>query len=238
MSTLEVERRADRCRRADHRSSLGSAGRDSKFLRIGLASTRYPLPTKPTRQRGPFTYPQDRPQIVDVPALGAESSHRGPFKPFPRRLWASAIIEALRLREVRGVPLRLELGERELDDGQATLVRRDTGAKERASTEGVASQARELLAEIQRRLLADARAFRAEHTLENPTSYAIMREFLEAAGGLAIAPWCGSPTCEERVKREARATIRCLPLEQVRIKGECIVCEAPAVEHATWSQAY
>ena len=93
MSTLEVERGADRCRRADPRSSLGSAGRDSKFLRIGLASTRYPLPTKPTRQRGPFTYPQDRPQIIDVPALGAESYPRRPFKPFPRRLWASAIIE-------------------------------------------------------------------------------------------------------------------------------------------------
>ncbi len=61
--------------------------------------------------------------------------------------------------ELRGVPLRLELGERELDNGQATLVRRDTGAKERTSTDGVASRARELLAEIQRRLLEEAHAF-------------------------------------------------------------------------------
>jgi len=51
-----------------------------------------------------------------------------------------------------------------------------------------------------------------------------MREFLEAAGGLAIAPWCGSPTCEDRVKRETRATIRCLPLQRVSSKARCIVC--------------
>jgi prolyl-tRNA synthetase len=140
--------------------------------------------------------------------------------------------------ELKGVPLRVELGERELDAGRATLVRRDTGAKEKTSTDHVANRTGELLDEVQRRLLEDARAFRAAHTLENPKSYAVMREFLEAADGLAIAPWCGSPTCEERVKTEARATIRCLSLEQVTIKGECIVCGAPAVERATWSQAY
>jgi prolyl-tRNA synthetase len=140
--------------------------------------------------------------------------------------------------EHKGVPLRLELGERELDDRLATLVRRDTGAKERTSMDGAASRARELLAEIQRRLLEEALAFRAEHTLENPKSYDVMREFLEAARGLAVAPWCGSPTCEDRVKSEARATIRCLPLTPVSIKARCIVCESPAVDRATWSQAY
>ncbi|MDQ4030063.1 MAG: proline--tRNA ligase [Actinomycetota bacterium] len=140
--------------------------------------------------------------------------------------------------ELKGVPLRVELGERELDARQATLVRRDTGARETASADRVAGRAGELLAEIQQRLLDEARAFRAEHTLESPKSYEVLREFLAAAAGLAIAPWCGSPSCEDRVKRETRATIRCLPLERVSIKAECIVCEAPAVEHASWSQAY
>jgi prolyl-tRNA synthetase len=65
-----------------------------------------------------------------------------------------------------------------------------------------------------------------------------MREFLEAAAGLAIAPWCGSSTCEERVKSETRATIRCLPLQRVSINAACIVCRSPAVERATWAQAY
>jgi prolyl-tRNA synthetase len=104
--------------------------------------------------------------------------------------------------------------------------------------DGVAKRARELLAEIQRRLLEEAHAFRAEHTLENPESYEVMREFLEAAGGLAVAPWCGSPSCEDRVKSEAHATIHCLPLQRVSIKARCIVCESPAIERATWSQAY
>lgn len=78
--------------------------------------------------------------------------------------------------------------------------------------------------------------FAPERTLEHPKSYEVMREFLEAAGGLAIAPWCGLPSCEDRVKREARATIRCLPLRRVSIKARCIVCESPAVGRATWSQ--
>jgi prolyl-tRNA synthetase len=140
--------------------------------------------------------------------------------------------------EQKGVPLRVELGERELSAGQATLVRRDTGAKETTSTDCLASRARELLAEIQRQLLEEAHAFRDAHTLENPKSYDVMREFLAEAGGLASAPWCGSPTCEDRVKAEARATIRCLPLERVNIEAACVVCESRAVERATWSQAY
>jgi len=140
--------------------------------------------------------------------------------------------------ELKGVPIRLELGERELDGGHATLVRRDTGAKETTRTDGVAGRARELLAEIQRGLLEDARAFRDEHTLEQPESYDVMREFLQAAGGLAVGPWCGASTCEERVKQETRATIRCLPLQRAGSEGTCIVCGSPAVERATWSQAY
>jgi prolyl-tRNA synthetase len=140
--------------------------------------------------------------------------------------------------ELKGVPIRLELGERELDAGEATLVRRDTGAKERTSTERLASRARELLAEIQRGLLEEAQAFRDDHTFENPKSYEAMREFLEAASGLAIAPWCGSTRCEDRVKTETRATIRCLPLQAADTRARCIVCQSPAVDGATWAQAY
>jgi prolyl-tRNA synthetase len=140
--------------------------------------------------------------------------------------------------ELKGVPIRLELGERELDAGQVTLVRRDTGAKERTSAEPLASRAEEVLAEIQRGLLDEAQAFRDEHTLENPKSYEEMREFLEAAGGLAIAPWCGSTRCEDRVKTEARATIRCLPLQAAGSEARCIVCQSSAIDRATWAQSY
>jgi prolyl-tRNA synthetase len=140
--------------------------------------------------------------------------------------------------ELKGVPLRLELGDRDLSAGQATLVRRDTGSKEATSIEGIARRARELLAEIQRGLRQEADAFRVEHTIEDPSSYEVMREFLEAAGGFAVAHWCGSTACEERVKTEARATIRCLPLHKRTDRAACIVCGSPAVERATWAQAY
>jgi prolyl-tRNA synthetase len=191
-------------------------------------------------------------QIVIVPISGADGWTR--VREASEGLTAALRAAGLRVRlddrqeirpgykfnewELKGVPLRLELGERELDEGQVTLVRRDTGAKERTPTDGVPSRAGELLAEIQQRLLDEAHAFRAEHTLEEPQSYEGMREFLEAAGGLAIAPWCGSPTCEARVKKEARATIRCLPLERVSIEARCVVCGLAAVERATWAQAY
>jgi prolyl-tRNA synthetase len=140
--------------------------------------------------------------------------------------------------ELKGVPLRLELGDRDLSARQATLVRRDTGSKEATSIEGVARRARELLGEIQRGLRQEADAFRVEHTLEDPSSYEVMREFLDAAGGFAVAHWCGSTACEEQVKTEARATIRCLPLHKGTARAACIVCGAPAVERATWAQAY
>jgi prolyl-tRNA synthetase len=140
--------------------------------------------------------------------------------------------------ELKGVPLRAELGEREVAAGQATLVRRDTGATETTSTDGVARRARELLAEIQRRLFAEAEAFRAEHTLESPESYELMRDFLEAAEGFAIGPWCGSTTCEDRVKQEARASIRCVPLDGDNHERRCVVCHSPAVARAAWAQAY
>jgi prolyl-tRNA synthetase len=139
--------------------------------------------------------------------------------------------------ELRGAPLRLELGPRDLTAGQAALARRDTGAKEQVALDAVARRAPELLAEIQAGLLEDARAFRAAHTIE-PSGYGELREFLSAAGGFARAPWCGSAACEERVKAEARATIRCLPLEAEPGRGPCVVCGAPATDVATWAQAY
>jgi hypothetical protein len=110
-----------------------------------------------------------------------------------------------------------------LRTGQATLVRRDTGSKEATSIEGIVRRARDLLAEIQRGLRQEADAFRVEHTLEDPSSYEVMREFLDAAGGFAVAHWCGSTACEERMKTEARATIHCLPLHKRTDRAACIV---------------
>jgi prolyl-tRNA synthetase len=140
--------------------------------------------------------------------------------------------------ELRGVPLRLEVGPRDLDEQRFPVVRRDTGERELVPVEGVVERVGELLATVQERLLAEARAFRAAHTLEDPAGYAELVEFLGATGGLAVAWWCGAAACEERVKADARATIRCVTLEPVAPAGRCVVCARPGVERATWAQAY
>jgi prolyl-tRNA synthetase len=140
--------------------------------------------------------------------------------------------------ELRGAPTRAELGARDLADGVVTLVRRDTGGRERVPVAGAPARARALLDEIQAGLLAEAVAFRDEHTLTDPATYEELRAFLAEAGGFAVAGWCGDAACEERVKLDARATIRCLALEPGGADGACAVCGRPATERATWAQAY
>ena len=140
--------------------------------------------------------------------------------------------------EFKGVPLRAEIGARDLADQQITLVRRDTGTKARVSVGNTADHALQLLDEIQHRLLEEARAFRAAHTLDLPNSYTAMREFLANGEGFVNALWCGSPDCEARVKAETTATIRCLPLDVETSRDRCIVCKAAAATTATWAQSY
>jgi prolyl-tRNA synthetase len=139
--------------------------------------------------------------------------------------------------ELRGVPLRLELGPRDLADGVGTLVRRDSGEREQVPLHGLAPRAAELLDEIQAALFADAVAFREAHTI-HPATRAEMVEFLASAGGFAVTPWCGSADCEAQVKAETKATIRVLSLDGERPDGPCVACGGDAVDVATWAQSY
>jgi len=139
--------------------------------------------------------------------------------------------------ELRGVPVRLELGARDLDQEQATVVRRDTMEKGPRPLGSLAEHVRGLQAEIQEELRRQARAFTEEHTI-HPGSYEEMRSFLDASGGFAIAPWCGSGECEVKVKAETKATIRYLPMDPVKPDGPCIVCGGEAVDEAAWARAY
>jgi prolyl-tRNA synthetase len=139
--------------------------------------------------------------------------------------------------ELRGVPVRIELGPRDLEAGRAVVVRRDIEGKEDVALDGLPTHIPALLADVQEALFADALAFRESRTLR-PTSYDEMREFLSAGRGMAAAPWCGSPACERQVKDETRATIRCLPVEPRSPGGGCIVCGRGAMEEAVWAQAY
>jgi prolyl-tRNA synthetase len=135
------------------------------------------------------------------------------------------------------VPVRLELGARDLDQEQATVVRRDTMEKGPRPLGSLAEHVRGLQAEIQGELRRQARAFTEEHTIR-PGSYDEMRSFLDASGGFAIASWCGSGECEAKVKAETKATIRYLPMDPVKPEGPCIVCGGEAVDEAAWARAY
>jgi prolyl-tRNA synthetase len=135
------------------------------------------------------------------------------------------------------VPLRVELGPRDIAAGQATIFRRDSATKEPVPLEGIGDAAAGLLADVQRGLFEDARRFRDDHTY-TPGTWEEMRDLLSSASGFVVSGWCEDEACEARVKDETKATIRCLPLERERVDGECLVCGRPATERAYWAQAY
>lgn len=139
--------------------------------------------------------------------------------------------------ELKGVPLRLEIGPRDLDNSAAVLFRRDLSVKETRPLDSLKADVPALLEEIQKTLFAQAVEFREQNTFA-PSSYAEMRDSLVAGGGFQKGGWCGSPLCEEKVKSETKATIRVLPLDPTDPHGECLVCGQPATEEATWALSY
>lgn len=139
--------------------------------------------------------------------------------------------------ELRGVPVRIEVGPRDVEAGQVIVARRDTGEKETVPEAKLPERIGELLAEIQRNLYEQARAFRDEHTF-TPSSYEEMKALLADPGGFMTGIWCGDAACEATVKTETKATIRYLPLEPEPVDGSCLACGAPGVERATWALAY
>jgi prolyl-tRNA synthetase len=139
--------------------------------------------------------------------------------------------------ELKGVPVRVELGPRDLDAGQVTLALRLTGDKEQVPIGGVAARVASALDETQSGLYEQAKAFRDEFTFR-PADMAEMAKLLEDPGGFMLAGWCGSEECEAKVKAETKATIRFLPLVPTPSGGACIVCGNEAVDEAAWAQAY
>jgi prolyl-tRNA synthetase len=141
--------------------------------------------------------------------------------------------------ECKGVPLRIEIGDRDLSAAAVTIARRDTGDKRQIPLTRAAAVVDELLSDVQRSLFQTACDERERRTLRDPSSYVEMIEYLRDAAGFVAAPWCGRRECEARVKDESSATIRCLPLaEQPAPAGTCLCCGRTAVAAAVWAQAY
>jgi prolyl-tRNA synthetase len=140
---------------------------------------------------------------------------------------------------LKGVPLRIELGSRDLAAGVVTVARRDGGEKRQVTLSRASAAVGELLRDVQASLFASARDERERRTLRDPRGYDELIEYLRDAAGFVEAPWCGRAECEARVKDESSATIRCLPLdERPAPSAVCICCGRPAVTRAVWAQAY
>ena len=136
--------------------------------------------------------------------------------------------------ELKGAPVRIEVGSRDLAGGTVTVARRDTGEKQQVPLVRVGGEIQELLRAIQESLFRAALGDRERRTLRNP-GYAEMIEYLREARGFVFASWCGSAECEARVKDESSATIRCLLGEP---EGPCVCCGRDAAHTAVWAQAY
>jgi prolyl-tRNA synthetase len=141
--------------------------------------------------------------------------------------------------ELKGAPLRVEIGVRDLAAEAVTVARRDTGVKQPVARSRAVVAIAELLEDVQAALYRAARDERDRRTLRDPSGYDEMIEHLRAAAGFVVAPWCGSRECEVRVKDDSAATIRCLPLNQPPGRsGACSCCGRAAVTEAVWAQAY
>ncbi len=147
--------------------------------------------------------------------------------------------------EMRGVPVRLEVGPRDVRSQQVVLVRRDTRAKEIVPLANVQARIGELLAQIQQEMFEKARAFMAERTRTVNSFDEFKREIVvEAEGGkraqsrFLLAPWCGSPECEAKIKDETAATIRNIPLDDESEEGSCVWCGKPSGRRVVFGRSY
>jgi prolyl-tRNA synthetase len=141
--------------------------------------------------------------------------------------------------ELKGVPLRIEIGGRDLGAAAVTLARRDTGDKRQIPRTHVAAGIDEMLSDVQTSLFQTARDEQERRTLRDPSSYDEMIDYLRDAAGFVAAPWCGRTECEARVKDASSATIRCLSLaEQPAQASTCVCCGRTAAAAAVWAQAY
>jgi prolyl-tRNA synthetase len=140
--------------------------------------------------------------------------------------------------ELRGVPLRVEIGPRDVAEGRVTFSRRDRPGREGKQAvprEGVGGAAGEWLEAIQAEMFRQAAEFRRAHT-HSPKDYAEFRQVVQS--GWADVWWCGEAECEAEIKADTKATTRCIPLEQPGGQGTCIHCGRPASERAIFARAY
>ena len=141
--------------------------------------------------------------------------------------------------EMRGVPLRVEIGPKDVKENRAVLARRDIPRKDFAGLEGLAQQVKKALQEIQASLYDQALKFQQENT-RNISDYQEFKEVIEAKRGFIRSWWCGDGACEDKIKEETMATIRVIPFGQETQEGagDCVYCRRKGCELAYFARAY
>ena len=192
-------------------------------------------------------------QTVIVPILKSETEN-GPVMETVNRVFAELKAAGIRVKvddrpevmpgfkfndwEMRGVPLRIEIGPKDVEKGSVALARRDRPGREGKSfvpQAGLAATVADLLVDIQKSLLERATAFRDSHIID-PKDYAELTEVVQ--NGWALSYWCESAECETKVKEDTKATTRCIPLDQEEGSGKCIVCGKDAKHKVYFAKAY
>ncbi|HUD19010.1 MAG TPA: proline--tRNA ligase [Patescibacteria group bacterium] len=139
--------------------------------------------------------------------------------------------------EVKGVPVRFEIGQKEFDDRSVTIARRDTGEKITVKRENMLVTVEKILKDIQTNLFAKAKKFLDENT-RDAQNYQEFKNIMATDRGFIRAFWCEDAACEDAIKKETKATTRCLPLHAKEEQGKCVYCGKPATHRWIFAQAY
>ena len=140
-------------------------------------------------------------------------------------------------QEIKGIPVRIEIGPKDIEANQAVIVRRDTREKIVVSLDEIETKLGEVLEQMQADMLERARAHRDAHTYV-ATNYDEFKQTIEEKPGFVKAMWCKDLACEEKIKEDTGATSRCMPFEQETLAETCVCCGKPAKTMVYWGRAY
>ena len=140
-------------------------------------------------------------------------------------------------QEMKGIPVRIEIGPKDIEANQAVIVRRDTREKIVAAIPELAAKVGEVLTTMQSDMLERARKHRDSHTYD-ATTYEEFVKTINEKPGFVRAMWCGDQACEDKIKEDTTATSRCMPFKQDHIADTCVCCGKPAKALVYWGKAY
>jgi len=140
-------------------------------------------------------------------------------------------------QEMRGIPIRIEIGPKDIEENKCVICRRDTREKIQVSLDEIQPKVGEILEQIQNEMLEKARSHRELHTYTAET-YEEFGNTINEKPGFIKAMWCGDQACEDKIKEDTGATSRCMPFHQEKITDKCICCGKPATKMVYWGRAY